>query len=91
MHNLRIREQVIQSIRILESRRAEAKPVRVEAGLLPGWGVVSHAETLAGACRRSLRGKLSPGPPAGMSRDDAWLLDVVDQPEALGGLGPGSA
>jgi hypothetical protein len=25
-----------------------------------------------------------------MSPDDAWLLDVVDQPEALGGLGRGS-
>jgi hypothetical protein len=62
MHHLGVPEQVVQSICIPQSRSAEAEPVRVEAELLPGLGVISHAETLAGARGRSLRGKGSPGP-----------------------------
>src|SRR5919204_5511803 len=54
MHDLRVREQVVQGFRILRSRRAQAKPVRVEAELLPGRAVMSHAVTLAGTCVRSL-------------------------------------
>ena len=54
LHDLRVREQVVQGYRILRSWRAEAKPVRVEAKLLPGGAVMSHAETLSGAWVRTL-------------------------------------
>jgi len=60
MHHLGVPEQVVQSICIPQRRSAEAEPVRVEAELLPGLGVISHAETLAGARGRSVRGKRSP-------------------------------
>ncbi len=49
VHDHRIREQLVNGLRILRSWRAEAEPVRVEADLLPRRGVVSHAETVAGA------------------------------------------
>jgi hypothetical protein len=55
VHNLRVREQLVQGLRILRSWRAEAKPVRVEAELLPRRDVMSQAETLAGTCVRNLR------------------------------------
>jgi len=47
-HDLRVREQVIQSLRVRRSWHAEAKPVRVEADV-PRRGRISHAGTLARA------------------------------------------
>src|SRR3954452_16305029 len=48
-HDHRVCEEVVQSLRISRSWRAETKPPRVDADLLPGPGVINHGETVAGA------------------------------------------
>src|SRR5213080_1280266 len=68
MHDVGVREQVVKSVRVPRSRRAEAKPVRVEMKPLPGRGVTSHVEKLAGACKRRLRQGPLASAPAGPQR-----------------------
>jgi len=68
MHDVGVLEQVVESVRIPRSRRAQAKPVRVEAQPLPGRGVISasHCQPRARPCPAS-RGprpaRTPPGPP----------------------------
>jgi hypothetical protein len=56
IHDVGVREQVVKSVRVPRSRRAQAKPVRVEVEFLPGRGVMSHAEDAS----RSLQTPLGP-------------------------------